>query len=287
MIFRGIDVELLKKKERSVSLLLREIAKKKKELIMISPLSTIPTNSNLNSPENLEKKNSNDINDNKNNGRNNYENMNHRFKEFNGINKNIKNDVKYDLKNDVKISNLNIDNNDDINMKIRKNSKNNLLSSAGICCINNKNYDNLKHMNINIIQLEELSGLLFTEIIILKEQQHIAESARTQYGRILRILGQLLTIVAIIRLLIGIYHVFYHLRFTFKMLHFTADTETYENIGLDDIYSINTIRNSNTDTQMWTGLGVNFVGDGVVGVGPTGSLGFGSGLGDIGMYART
>jgi hypothetical protein len=235
---------------------------------------SLSLNKNSNS-EILEKKNNADqIND---NNRNNNENINHRYKEFNKDNKN-------EIKKEQKIMNLNINHieNNDIKMKIKLNS----TVSTNICCMNTKDYNTKNHMSTNILKLEDLSGVLFTEIMILKEQQNIAESARTQYGRVLRILGQLLTFVAIIRLLIGIYHVFYHLRY-FKIFSHLDSKDVFENIGLDDIYSINTIRNSNIDQEMWTGLGVNFGVDGVgstgegadnVGVGPSGSLGFGKGI---------
>jgi hypothetical protein len=239
LIYRGVDLELLKRKEKSLAFLLREIAKKKKELFIIS-LS--------NSPEIIGKKND-QINDN----RINHENVNHRHKEYSKDNKN-------EIKKEHKTVNLNINHNE--NNDVQMKSKLNNIVSTNICCMKTRDYATENHMNTNIMKLEELSGILFTEILILKEQQNIAESARTQYGRVLRILGQLLTIVAIIRLFIGIYHVFYHLRKHLNIFSKMESKDIFENIGLDDIYSINTIRNSNIDQEMWTGLGVNFGVDG-------------------------
>jgi hypothetical protein len=51
----------------------------------------------------------------------------------------------------------------------------------------------LMNLSKSILQLEELSTNLFMEIISMKEQQRMAEMARTRWGRIMRLCGQILT----------------------------------------------------------------------------------------------
>lgn len=136
LIFRGVDAEQLRRREHSLSQLLREIASRKKELLILSSSS-----SNLHS-----------------------ESSGGATTPHSRV---VENSFNYFDRRSM--SNIFVGNN-----------------SA------NDDYD-LLYMNKNIVLLEELSTELFSEIVALKQQQHMAEIAHTQWGRIMKLMGQILT----------------------------------------------------------------------------------------------
>lgn len=60
---------------------------------------------------------------------------------------------------------------------------------------------------MQIAHLEQLGETLYLDIVSLKELQAQAEYALTPMGRLLRFLGYALSLVAILRLLVGLWHV--------------------------------------------------------------------------------
>jgi hypothetical protein len=163
LIFRGVDAEQLRRREHSLYQLLREIATRKKELLMINIATATPEIG----------------------GRN-------------GLKSDCGANYPNRTDNQVKLSAGHGSTDKDRKNKdkalasdsIDRDTDENIVSN---CCSNKSNYYNLAHLNKNVSNLEELSTALFSEIIALKEQQHMSEMARTQWGRIMRFLGQILT----------------------------------------------------------------------------------------------
>ena len=138
LIFRGVDAEQLRRREHSLSQLLREIATRKKEVLLLSArLSASSFHS--------------------------------------------------DLSGNCRATHSRVTENE-LNYSDRRNTHN-----IGIDKFSGSDDFNLPFLNKNVMLLEELSTGLFSEIVDLKQQQHIAETARTQWGRIMKILGQILT----------------------------------------------------------------------------------------------
>ena len=191
LMFRGVDAEQLRRREYSLSHLLREIATRKKELLMIS-ISSSPSSCDLNGTRtnsritennfiyphqiNTEKEKEKDFKDMRSEG----------IKRENSKNKSNSNYDSIDREDSPKEKMKNK------NKAVTFDSIQNIQNIVGTCCATNQNLNYL-HLNKNVTLLEELSSELFSEIVALKEQQQMAEAARTQWGRIMRLLGQILT----------------------------------------------------------------------------------------------
>lgn len=173
LIFRGVDAEQLRRRERSLSQLLREIATRKKELLMMSTTITPPPtpSQTVRVPRTVSDTEYND----------------HR-PDVTGEDA-IETD-KFSLAFDAIAMDRISD--EQTRRKLRGTAVSEMDQSVNCCAANNKAFK-LLHLSKNAEQLEELSTSLFQEIVALKEQQRMAEMARTQWGRIMRLLGQILT----------------------------------------------------------------------------------------------
>ena len=173
LIFRGVDAEQLRRRERSLSQLLREIATRKKELLMMSMTITPPPTPNaVRTPRTVGEVEYND-----------------RRPDVTGEDA-IETD-KFSLAFDAIAMDRISD--EQTRRKMRGTSAAPEMDQHVNCCAANNRAFKLLHLSKNAEQLEELSTSLFKEIIALKEQQRMAEMARTQWGRIMRLLGQILT----------------------------------------------------------------------------------------------
>ena len=173
LIFRGVDAEQLRRRERTVSQLLRDTATKKKEMLIMMKSYSSPLSSGS-SQHTVE--NSTDYSEKNGDGR---------YRDEIDDTKS-----KFSMAFDATERDS-----DDIQKKIMKNTVVLLETkqNTGSCCSAKNNDFTLINLSRNILQLEELSTNLFMEIISMKEQQRMAEMARTRWGRIMRLCGQILT----------------------------------------------------------------------------------------------
>ena len=172
LIFRGVDAEQLRRRERTVSQLLREIATRKKEMLIM----TKPNPSQLSSGSSQHTiENSTDYSEKNGDGR--YRDEIDETKS------------KFSMAFDATDRDS-----DDAQKKINKNTivPSETKQNIGISSVGNNDFT-LINLSKSILQLEELSTNLFMEIISMKEQQRMAEMARTRWGRIMRLFGQILT----------------------------------------------------------------------------------------------
>lgn len=170
LIFRGVDAEQLRRRERSLSQLLREIATRKKEFLIISKTPSPPYTPKL-IAKTAGTESLGDIDDSIES-----ENMKHKFSAaFDTMDREL----------DEHPTNKINKNLPGIPLEIKQNV-------VHCCAVSNSDFT-LITLKKNVLLLEELSAILFTEIIALKEQQHMAEMARTKWGRVMRFLGQILT----------------------------------------------------------------------------------------------
>ena len=172
LIFRGVDAEQLRRRERTVSQLLREIATRKKEMLIM----TKPNPSQLSSGSSQHTiENSTDYSEKNGDGR--YRDEIDETKS------------KFSMAFDATDRDS-----DDAQKKINKNTivPSETKQNIGISSVGNNDFT-LTNLSKSILQLEELSTNLFMEIISMKEQQRMAEMARTRWGRIMRLFGQILT----------------------------------------------------------------------------------------------
>ena len=138
LIFRGVDAEQLRRREHSLSQLLREIATRKKEVLLLS----------------------------------------HRLSASS---------YHLDVSGNCRAPHSRIMDNE-LSLFDRRSTHN-----IGIDKFSGSDDYNLPFLNKSVTLLEELSADLFSEIVDLKQQQHNAETAQTQWGRIMKFLGQILT----------------------------------------------------------------------------------------------
>lgn len=169
LIFRGVDAEQLRRRERSLSQLLREIATRKKEFLIIAKTPTPPF-----TPKLIVKVLATEIGA-ENGDSSESESMKHKFSAaFDTMDRDLDDHSPKKSKNVPGTP-----------LEIKQNVVN--------CCSISNSAFTLMTLNKNVLLLEELSVILFTEIIALKEQQHMAEMTRTKWGRVMRFLGQILT----------------------------------------------------------------------------------------------
>lgn len=172
LIFRGVDAEQLRRRERTVSQLLREIATRKKEIFIMTKSN--PTQVSSGSSQHTTE-NSTDYSEKNGDGR--YRDEIDETKS------------KFSMAFDATDRDT-----DDAQKKINKNTivPSETKQNIGISSVGNNDFT-LTNLSKSILQLEELSTNLFMEIISMKEQQRMAEMARTRWGRIMRLFGQILT----------------------------------------------------------------------------------------------
>jgi The Golgi pH Regulator (GPHR) Family N-terminal len=170
LIFRGVDAEQLRRRERSLSQLLREIATRKKEFLIISKTPSPPytpkqavKTAGIESLAEIDSSIESETTKNK----------------FSAAFDTM--DRELDEHSTKKTKNI-----PGIPLEIKQNNV------VHCCSMSHSNFK-LVTLSKNVLLLEELSAILFTEIIALKEQQHMAEMARTKWGRVMRFLGQILT----------------------------------------------------------------------------------------------
>lgn len=173
LIFRGVDAEQLRRRERTVSQLLREIATRKKEMLLMTK-SSPPLLSTGSSQHSIE--------------------ISTEYSEKNGDG--MYRDEIDETKNKFSMAfDASADRDtDDIQKKMMKNTvvPSEVKQSTGSSSAGSADFT-LINLSKSILQLEELATNLFMEIISMKEQQRMAEMARTRWGRIMRLCGQILT----------------------------------------------------------------------------------------------